>query len=132
MPLTIEDKMEIQELMGRYIRASDVDGPEALRDIFTEDARFVIDAMQIEVTGVDNIIAMVVEFEKSLPSKIYHFSTNFVIDGDGDQATLTCISQAVQPTEDGIKNFTFGHYEDMLVKTPAGWRLKDHKIVVLA
>lgn len=128
MPISIEDKMDIHELMGRYILASDLHGPEAMRDIFTEDGRFVIEAMQIDVKGRDNIIAWLKEVSKTVPDKLFHTSSNFVIDGDGDAATMTCISQAIQITDDGIKHFAFGHYEDTLVKTPAGWRLKDHKL----
>lgn len=131
MPLTLEDKMEIQELMGRYILAADIHGPEAMRDIFTEDGRFVIEAMQVDVKGRDNIINWLTEIAKTMPPKLYHTSSNFVIDGDGDAATMSCISQAIQFTDDGIKHFAFGHHEDTLVKTSTGWRLKDHKLNLL-
>lgn len=132
MPLSAEDKIEIQELMGRYSLAADVDGPEAMRDIFTEDATFVIEAMRANVQGIDNIVAWLTEAYKAMPGKLYHISTNFVIEGHGDNATMTCTSQGLMPSNDGIKVFTLGHYQDVVVKTSAGWRLKDHKIIVLA
>jgi len=131
MPLSIEDKLEIQELMARYILASDVHGPEGMRDIFTEDGRFIIEAMQVDVKGIDNIVNWLTEISKTVPPKLYHTSSNFVIDGDGDVATMTCISQAIQITDDGIKHFAFGNYDDTLVKNPTGWRLKDHKLNLL-
>ena len=49
MILTIEDKFEIQDLMGRFALAVDVEGPEAMADIFTSDARFVIEAFKLDV-----------------------------------------------------------------------------------
>jgi hypothetical protein len=41
--------MEIQDLMGRFALAVDINGPEAMRDLFVEDGRFIIDELQIEL-----------------------------------------------------------------------------------
>ena len=110
-----------------------VDGCRSLRGAASAfEARmrawFVIVAMQVDVKGLDNVVTWLDKISKTVPDKLFHASSNFVIDGDGDEATMNCISQAIQITDDGIKHFAFGYYKDMLVKTAAGWRLKDHKL----
>jgi hypothetical protein len=56
MSFSTNDKVEMQELMGRYVLASDVLGPEAIRDIFVEDSRLVIESMLVDVQNIDNIV----------------------------------------------------------------------------
>jgi len=132
MPLSVEDKMEIQDLMGRFALAADINGPEAYRDIFVEDGRFMIDAYQVDLKGLDNIINWITENADTFPPGLTHIQSNFVIDGDGDEAQLSCISQAIQSRDDEIKHFVVGRYFETLVKTPKGWRLKTHKLQVHA
>lgn len=128
MPLTTEDKLEIQDLMGRFALAVDVQGPDAMRELFVDDARFVIDSFQVDVKGLDNIINWIKESSDTFPPNLNHVQSNFVIDGDGTEAKLSCISQAIQDFEGEIKHFVIGRYDETLVKTPAGWRLKVHKL----
>lgn len=128
MPLSAEDRLEIQDLMGRFALATDVHGPHAMGDLFVEDGRFVIDAMQLDVQGRDNIINWIKGAADSFPEKHIHVLSNFVIDGDGDEAKLSCVSQAIQINDGKIDYFGIGYYDEKLVKTPSGWRLKIHKL----
>ena len=132
MPLTTQDKMEIQDLMGRFALAADIDGPDAMRDLFVEDGEFIIEDMQIEVKGIDNIINWIKESADNFPPGLTHVQSNFVIDGDGDQAQLSCISQAIQDHDGEIKHFVVGRYFETLIRTAAGWRLKTHKLQLRA
>jgi len=132
MSLTTADKMEIQDLMGRFSLAVDVNGPEAMRDLFVEDGRFIVDEMQIELEGIDNIINWIKDSADAFPPGLTHIQSNFVIDGDGNNAQLSCVSQAIQSHDGEIKHFAVGRYFETLVKTPAGWRLKEHKLQLRA
>ncbi len=132
MSITTEDRMEIQDLMGRFALAVDVNGPEAMRDLFVEDGRFIVDELQIELEGIDNIIHWIKGSTDAFPPGLTHIQSNFVIDGDGDQAQLSCVSQAIQSLDDEIRHFVVGRYYEKLVKTPSGWRLKEHKLQIRA
>jgi len=70
---------------------------------------FVIVAMQVDVKGLDNVVTWLDKISKTVPDKLFHASSNFVIDGDGDEATMNCISQAIQITDDDIKHFALGY-----------------------
>ena len=132
MSITTADRIEIQDLMGRFALAVDVNGPEAMRDLFVEDGRFIVDELQIELEGIDNIINWINGSADAFPPGLTHIQSNFVIDGDGDQAQLSCVSQAIQSHDGEIKHFVVGRYFEKLVKTPSGWRLKEHKLQIRA
>jgi len=128
MALTIADKMEIQDLMGRFALAVDVTGPEAMRDLFVENGKFIVEEMNIELQGIDNIISWIQGSAEEFPPGLTHVQSNFVIDGDENNAQLSCVSQAIQSHNGEIKHFVVGRYFETLVKTSEGWRLKEHKL----
>ena len=132
MTLTTDDKIEIQDLMGRFALTVDTKGPEAMRDLFVDEAQFIIDGMGIHLEGLDNIIAWITENADAFPPGLTHVQSNFVIDGTGDTAELSCVSQAIQNHDGEIKHFVVGRYFETLVKTHQGWRLKTHKLQVQA
>ncbi len=132
MTLSVADRLEIQDLMGRFALAVDVDGPDAYRDIFVEDSRFVIDDFQLDLHGRETIIQWVKDNAESFPPGLNHVQSNFVIDGDDGEARVRCISQAIQSHEGEIKLFVIGRYDETLVKTDKGWRLKIHRLNVQA
>lgn len=132
MPLSLEDKFEIQELMNRFIQTTDLKTAEDMRPLFTPDGRFVIDAMEIDVVGIDNIVAFLEEVRGKMPGKMFHALTNFVVEGDGDAATVSCASQALQADDGRVQHFAFGYYHDQLVRTSDGWRIKEHNLTLMA
>lgn len=132
MTLTVEDKIEIQDLMGRFALAVDLKGPEAMRALFVEDAEFIVDEMSIHLKGIDGIITWLGENAAAFPPGLTHVQSNFVIDGTGESAELSCISQAIQNLDGEIKNYVVGRYFETLVKTAQGWRLKVHRLQVQA
>jgi len=131
MTLTTQDRLEIQDFMGRFAHAIDVSGPQAMHDIFTEEARFVAEPFQVDITGIDLIIKWMEESAPGFPPGLNHVLTNFVIEkGEGDnEARLHCISQAIQDHEGEVKLFAIGRYQEKLVKTQAGWRLTEHQLI---
>lgn len=132
MALTTGDKIEIQDLMGRFALAVDVNGPEAMRDLFVDDAQFIVEEMGIHLEGLDTIAEWITENAAVFPPGLTHVQSNFVIDGNNDTAELSCVSQAIQNHDGEIKHFVVGRYFETLVKTAQGWRLKTHKLQVQA
>ena len=122
MSTSIADQLEIQQLLARYSHAADLHPPEAMRDIFTEDGRFHIEAMGIDAHGIDRIIEFFTEMRAGMEGT-YHVNSNLVIDVDGDSATavsyLTTLRSGEKPEIAGI-----ARYQDQLVKTPEGWRIR--------
>ena len=57
-----------------------------------------------------------------------HWTTNIVIDGDGERATAFAHVKMVKPEDDGGRIILVGWYEDELVKTDGTWRFSRRKV----
>jgi ketosteroid isomerase-like protein len=136
MPYTIEqlsDKLEITETLYRYATALDTRDRELLRDVFLEDAVFLIGAGVGEYRGVEAIGSVVSEFLGGLEAS-QHIITNPVIELDGDRATSTCYLHAQHYMPDqrtgGNTLEIGGTYRDTLVRTADGWRIQQRELQV--
>lgn len=122
MSASIEDQFEIQQLLARYTHAADIHPPEAMREVFATDGRFHIDAMDIDVHGIDAIVQFFTKMRPDMDG-VYHVNSNLVVDIDGHTATavsyLTTLRSGATPEIVGV-----ARYEDELVKTDHGWRIQ--------
>ena len=112
-PLSAEDRLEMIELVSRYNHA--IDGRDAVgwADTFTRDGTFVIEGVQ-EFHGRDELIGMV---EAMPPAGHRHWTSNFVIEGEGDRATMDLDLTLL----DGPKVVSTGRYLNDLVRVDGRW-----------
>lgn len=115
MSLSAEDRVAIVELVATYNHAIDGHDGEAWAATFTADGVF-------EVTGRDAVegraalVAMVEDQDAG--SEVRHWTTNFVIDAEGEGASLRCDLALLR----GSSVLLTGRYEDQLVRGDGGWR----------
>lgn len=124
MTLTPEDRLDLHELMGRYGNAIDDRAWSRLGQIFTDDARFEIPHLNSITDGLPAIVAMMAESEMH---PLAHLLMNVYADVEAD-GTVRLQSRAIFPIGDrpGVADrLMFGTYYDTVVKTDAGWRVKD-------
>ena len=127
--LTPMDYIEIQQLVARYPYALDThaDNGYMYADLFAPDGTF-------GNTKGREALAMVArnnQPEKSGPAATRHFLTNVIITPTPEGAVgrqynvLIDVGDANRPSviDHG------GHYEDVYVKTPAGWRFKSRTYI---
>ena len=122
-PLDLEDRLDLHELAARYGDNIDDRDWQALDRIFTEDAIFeVVDLVRME--GLAEIKRYMHE-EGRHP--LAHLITNIHVVQDADDIRLR--SRGVFPISapgGGPGHRVFhGSYYDRVVKTPAGWRIKE-------
>ena len=122
----LSDRIEIQDLIVRYAHAIDERNWDALDDIFTEDA-------QIDYTDLGGQKGSLTETKKflaeALPkfSAFQHLSTTSRIDLDGDTARSKTIlfNPMVMEHAGEQRVFFIGlWYQDEIVRTSNGWRIK--------
>ena len=126
MALSLQDQIDIQQLLARYTHCADLLPAEAMRDVFTEDGVFKIEMMDIEVSGIDKIIAFFKEMRQASPH-MRHICSNLVIDGDGDTATARSYLQVIN-TDGGAALEALALYADTLARTEQGWRLRSRAV----
>lgn len=130
--LTADDRLDIIELPARYADALDRRRPEDLRQVFTEDAVWEVVGGR-RLVGLDEIMEFMGRPEVHPGA---HLMTNIYISGvhdatDGSGPVVALRSRGVYPV--GPSNpkepttVFYGHYDDDVVRTEAGWRIRHRR-----
>ena len=123
--LTASDYLEIQQLVARYSYAVDMHGGDgsAFAALFAPDG-----SLGTQATGAAQLAEFAAQTNKdrSGPAFTRHFVTNVVIKPAPGGATGRSYLVTLDAAE-GDKPTTMlsgGHYDDVYMKTPQGWRIK--------
>jgi SnoaL-like domain len=127
MPAPLEDKEAIRELFSEYCFRMDEFRFSELGSLFTADGEWI--APYAWARGPDDIAALMARNIPTEPRR-KHFIMNSLIQLDGDRATArTSYLVVLQATGAGLVPSVAGTYEDVLVRTPDGWRFRERRLV---
>ncbi|MBB3047553.1 3-phenylpropionate/cinnamic acid dioxygenase small subunit [Litorivivens lipolytica] len=121
MALTLEDRLEIRELLARYAHALDYHNLPAMRDIWTDDCRFQADEPEVNISGVDALIDFFKDTVAAVPHA-RHLIDNLYIEGGASEALCHAYLSIVDAEEKTLLGF--GRYRDEVVRTASGWRIR--------
>ena len=118
------DKEQIAEVLIRYATGIDSKDWPLLRSCWTDEID--VDYQQLgRFTSADVLIDVMRQLHENM-GPTYHRMSNFVIAVDGDRATVRSYVHAVLMLQrDDSTNWVdaLGHYDDVFVRTPDGWRI---------
>lgn len=123
------DILEIHQLVAIYGHAADAKDADLLPLVFTEDAVWEapgqsFDGMGVSVNRYEGRQAIREMFDLGVPpNSPSHHTTNVWVREEGGEVRVR--SKWIAHPEKGI---FMGDYDDVVVKTPAGWRIK-HRAV---
>jgi ketosteroid isomerase-like protein len=125
MDISVEDRLALHELAGRYGDIIDDRDWPALATIFTEDAIFEVVAL-VTMTGLAQIQHYMAN-EGRHP--LAHLISNIHVSAQAGQVQL--FSRGVFPIVSGDggpgHRVFYGSYYDRVVKEPDGWRIR-HRV----
>lgn len=132
MKLTADDRLDIIELPGRYADALDTLRPELLPEIFTEDAIWEVVDGGLRLVGLADIMEFMgrpdVHPGAHLMTNIYIAGTTEDTDGN---PVVHLSSRGVYPIGPSDRHnpsaVFYGRYDDDVVKTDAGWRIRHRR-----
>jgi hypothetical protein len=128
VPLSVEDKIAIQELSNTHVKHLDNHDVEAWADCWVSDGQFI--ATYGTFTGHEAIKEFIRgHIAAGKEDGARHVMTNYVIEGDGDEATIYCLVVKIQ-VEKPPFIIASGVYTDVVVRTPEGWRFKSRQLDV--
>ena len=135
MPLTADDRSEIIVLAGRYSQSLDLRDPDGWRSCFTDDAVMEMELQELWITGdaLWGLASGVTDNDDDRVSR--HQPSNFVIDGDGDEATMKSYCTVVtagsrdNPFGEPARITFQGRYEDRLRRVDGAWKIAHRKIL---
>jgi len=117
MVLSPADRVELHELFARYAYCIDTCDWPGLVDIFTADAEFTVDVLNVHMRGVDEIIHFMAEVADH---PVAHHITNVFADATADGA----VSHGRLMGVGRNGRVSTGHYRDEVVRTADGWRVR--------
>jgi len=126
--LTAADYIEIQQLVARYSYAVDThdDNGYAYADLFAPDGAFG------NTKGREALaeLARTTQKERGGPAYTRHYLTNVIIYPTTEGARGSQYLMAIDVSEGGKPSSVVhgGRYDDVYVKTPAGWRFKSRQL----
>jgi len=121
----IEDQFAIRELVARYNYAIDEGRPEEWVATFVPDGTFESSALGSH-TGEEALLAFAKGYIEAFPGR--HCTSDFVVDVDGDDARSRCYLIAVNNGGVPPTILATAVYEDVLRRTPDGWRFVHRKV----
>ena len=120
------DKEQIAEVLIRYATGIDSKDWPLLRSCWTDEID--VDYQQLgRFTSADALTDVMRQLHENM-GPTYHRMSNIVIAIDGDRATARSYVQAVlmlQPNDSTNWVDALGHYDDVFVRTPDGWRIRE-------
>ena len=127
----LQDNQEITELCYRYGLILDGRDWAGLAALFTPDAS----AFYLDMPPCHGYRAIEDTCRSALGSlsATQHLISNVVVRLDGDRAESSCYLQAqhVKTGTPGGDNFIIaGRYDDQLIRTPDGWRIRERRLTL--
>lgn len=126
MPLSIEDRLAIIELSNAQMRSLDKHDVDAWVGAWVPDGKFI--ATYGTFAGHEAIREFIDgHIAAGKEDGARHLMTNYVVDGDGDTATITCAVTKLQ-VEKPPFIIASGIYTDVVVRTSEGWRFESRQL----
>jgi len=129
--LPFEEERAIAAVLYNYATGIDKRDWALFKSCFADD--FVADYAPFgSWKGPDAMTAMMEEANKTHPATL-HSMSNVVISGQGNAAVASCHVHAIlmpMKKDDKATEF-FGVYDDQLVKTAAGWKIKFRRFTLV-
>ena len=133
--LSAQDYTEIQALYARYYWIADSSpGDKWAKELFTSDATWWIgnDKGGQQAVGPKQLAEISVKLSGKMPEprRPEHICTNISIESSAEGARGRCYFMMLRTPEPGKPSMIVatGSYEDVIVKTAAGWRFKSRKM----
>ena len=130
--LTGQDYAEIEQLTARYYQALDFENRAMFESIWTADAVYRIASRGQPVVGRDAIVERTVARWADRPPEHErrHWQNNLVVTPTADGATTRTYWVSFEVSYSPPKPALSGHYDDVLVRTPDGWRFKERVLTI--
>jgi len=130
--LTGQDYAEIEQLIAKYNQATDFEDLDMYASIFTEDAVWKREQGGQALIGREALVNSLSERFATRPAEHErrHWQNNHVITATPNGATSRVYFVSFEVSYVPPKPALSGHYDDVLVRTPEGWRIKERTLVL--
>jgi uncharacterized protein (TIGR02246 family) len=130
-----DDQVAIEQLLNRYCHKLDRGEIDAVLELFADDAVLIPEYEGgARHAGREAVRAWYTRYGANTIAAVQglrHKISTVMIDVTGDTATASCYLDADSISKtNGKRSLVGGRYEDRLVRTPAGWRIAERRIII--
>lgn len=128
--ITIEDRLEIADLVARFTQCSDYGDWEGLAALYTPDIVTEMEGISVRYEGIEQQVAHARESDRQAEGKNRHYNFNLTItQADGEVlAYYAFMNVNAGHVPMASKIVVTGRMRDTVVKTEAGWKIA-HRFV---
>lgn len=137
MRLSDSDRLEISDLYARYCHIIDRGDAAGFARVYVSDGALIRESPaddgqeNLEFRGSAKLEAMMRDSYALNQGRRKHWISGLVVDSSGDdQALGRCYLMVFDVSGVAPVPLTSGRYEDILVKTPDGWRFRERRVVI--
>lgn len=131
--ITVEERLEIQELYARYSVHADVHDGEKWAACYTNDGVFVpsiTGAAGRTIAGREALKAFITDPELA-EMLTRHWYSNFILKRVGEAVHATCYAMLLDVTEKGKAQIAASvTYSDIIVREDGAWRFKERRPIL--
>src|SRR5262245_5181478 len=120
--LTLEDRIDIQQLYSQYYQTIDAGQADAWADTFTADGSF-----NTNIRGRDALVAFIKRASANGPSRMRHWNSNLILTSTPEGAKGSVYVMQIDIRAKPITVATYSRYDDVLTKTQQGWRFRSRQ-----
>lgn len=137
MALTPQDHEDIRQLLARYNHGIDLGDIDMFVATFTSDGAFEVLGLAADLPvggrhqGAEALRELATRHYGIFQGRSRHWNWNLLIEGDGDEATMTCYLAGYRAGQgDSAVLSSTGIYRDKLRRTPEGWRFSERIVTM--
>ena len=130
MPLSVDDQLEIMQLLSKYYLANDNFDAETMAQLYTDDGALIVDGVE-RLRGRENVVPYILKRAEGT-SRLRHWSSNVSIEGEGGRARMRSYMMAYRTDEWQGVPVIMGEYDDELVKVDGAWRFSVRRLTVVS
>ena len=131
MALTVEDRLDLADLVSRYNHAIDHWDAEGWAATFTPDGALIANG-QVRAQGTEVLTEYVAVRRRNQKPRLRHWTTNLLIEGEGDRATLRLYVAAFDIADGLEAPYVMGEYQDDAVRIDGKWLFETRRMTVIA
>jgi hypothetical protein len=123
---TLDDRLQLHELAARYANTIDARDWDRFETVFTPDCRYELRGfgrLDVVVHGAAALRQYMID---SAEHPVAHHVTNIEVDAGADPVRM--FSKVIGTLPGGTAGS--GDYEDIVVRTPGGWRIADRTVTL--
>jgi ketosteroid isomerase-like protein len=125
----LEDRVEIEDVIQRYLLAIDDDDYDAMRETLSDDCVLQV-GQDTAATGGDPVVSYMRQTRANMTGTV-HTPHRALIEFESADLADVLVPAHVEVGQGGVTMFAASRYPMTVTRTAMGWRISSHQILTI-